>query len=107
MKHFGAHVRLMRQLIPFHEAVDLSLWPSPFDPSISKRKLEKWYFHVRAAIRLLHEADHDKNRLETTGRREAGHLADTQSDASNAPAISQVHVNVPSPDLDFLGGSAA
>ncbi|CAE7390472.1 unnamed protein product [Symbiodinium microadriaticum] len=76
----------MRQLIPFHEAVDLSLWPSPFDPSISKRKLEKWYFHVRAAIRLLHEADHDKNRLETTGRRE-------------------VHVNVPSPDLDFLGGS--
>ncbi|OLP86179.1 hypothetical protein AK812_SmicGene32747 [Symbiodinium microadriaticum] len=45
-------VRLMMQLIPFHEAVDLSLWPSPFDASISKRKLEQWYFYVRHE--LLH-----------------------------------------------------
>ncbi|CAE7418394.1 unnamed protein product [Symbiodinium necroappetens] len=76
----------MRELIPFHEAVDLSLWPSPFDASISKRKLQKWYFHVRSAIRLLREGDQDNNRLETTGQRE-------------------VHVNVTPPDLDFLGGS--
>ena len=46
----------MMQLIPFHEAVDLSLWPSPFDASISKRKLEQWYFYVRSAIRLLRES---------------------------------------------------
>ena len=47
------------------------------------------------------------NLLEATGQREAGHLAHPQSDAKNAPSISQVHVNVTSPDLDFLGGSAA
>ena len=107
MKHFRAHVRLMMQLIPFHEAVDLSLWPSPFDASISKRKLEQWYFYARSAIRLLRESD-NSSQLETTGPGDAGHLADPQSDANSGLSISHVHVNVtsPDPDLDFFGGSA-
>ena len=48
----------MRQLIPYHEAVDTSLWPSPFDESVSKRQWENVFFNIRSAIRLLQkEAD--------------------------------------------------
>ncbi|CAE7445428.1 unnamed protein product [Symbiodinium sp. CCMP2592] len=74
VKHLGALVRLMRQLIPFHEAVDVSLWPSPFDVSVSKRKWEQWCRSVRVPTRLLKEDGIENNRPALSRRGGVGHL---------------------------------
>ena len=45
---------LLMQLVAHADAVDYSLWPSPFDSTISKRRWEGWCQEVRFASRMLH-----------------------------------------------------
>ena len=48
---------LLMQLVAHADAVDYSLWPSPFDSTISKRRWEGWCQEARFASRMLHGVD--------------------------------------------------
>ena len=52
-KRLFAQVVLLLELIPHADVVDFSLWPSPFDTSISKRCWERWCLDMRSAIRVV------------------------------------------------------
>ncbi|CAE7311176.1 unnamed protein product, partial [Symbiodinium necroappetens] len=61
-KRLFAQIVLLLKLIPHADVVDFSLWPSPFDASISKRCWERWCRDMRSAIRIVNgEADVVKN----------------------------------------------